>query len=46
MQPDWKKLGKLSKFEQASLQKTVLWEVLGIDGRTILEYILKIQLSI
>jgi hypothetical protein len=42
MQPDWRKVGMISEFKQVNLQgeKKPLGR-LGVDGRTILEWILK-----
>ena len=41
MQPEWRKLGVLSKFLQVNLQESDHLGGLGIDGRTILELTLK-----
>ena len=46
MQPEWKKVLVLSKFYQVNLWERDLQEGLGGDDRTILEWILKIQISI
>ena len=41
MKSEWKKVGVLSKFQQGHLQKRDLEEGLGVDERTIVEWILK-----
>ena len=41
MQPEWKKVEVLSKFEPLNLQERYFWGGLGVDGKTILEWTLK-----
>ena len=41
MYPEWKKVGEFSTFYQVHLQEIYLLEGLGVDGRTILEWIVK-----
>ena len=39
--PEWKKVGVLSQCSQAKLQEKDVSEDLGVEGRTVLEWILK-----
>ena len=41
MQPEWNKVGVLSKFEQLSLQERDLQGGLDIEGKTVFRTILK-----